>query len=66
MATPEKALFDILYLMPAKSNLFRRLTEIELPENFQFDLFDEWLTKVKNTSRQRLIQKWIKNRDNKN
>ncbi len=56
MAIPEKALFDTLYFIPAKSNLFKRLTEIELPENFRFDLLHEWLTQVKNKSRQKIIE----------
>jgi len=34
MATPEKALIDILYLTPAKSNLFKALPEVELPPSF--------------------------------
>ncbi|MFN3235198.1 MAG: hypothetical protein ACE365_07290 [Gammaproteobacteria bacterium] len=55
MATPEKALFDTLYLMPAKSNLFKSLTEVELPEAFQFKLIDEWVGLVKNPGRQEII-----------
>lgn len=55
MAIPEKALFDTLYLMPAKSNLFKRLTEIELPEDFHFEMFDEWLKHVKNKNRRKTI-----------
>ena len=57
MATPEKALFDTLYLMPAKSNLFKRLTELELPKNFQFKLIERWLKKVKHKGRRMMIQK---------
>lgn len=34
MATPEKALIDILYLTPAKSNLFKTLPEVELLPSF--------------------------------
>lgn len=34
MATPEKALIDIFYLSPAKTQLFKSLPEIELPTNF--------------------------------
>jgi hypothetical protein len=34
MATPEKALLDLLYLRPARSNLFRALPELELPPTF--------------------------------
>lgn len=56
MATPEKALFDTLYFIPAKSNLFKRLTEIELPENFQFDLLREWINQVKNKTRKKTIE----------
>lgn len=57
MATPEKALFDILYFMPTKSNLFKRLTEIEIVENFQFSFLEKWIKQVKNKSRQRSIEK---------
>ena len=57
MATPEKALFDTLYLMPTKSNLFKRLTELELPKNFQFKLIERWLKKVKHKGRRMMIQK---------
>ncbi len=56
MATPEKALFDTLYLMPAKSNIFKRLTEVELPEKFQVSKFDKWLRHVKHEGRKLLIQ----------
>jgi len=59
IATPEKALFDTLYLMPAKSNLFKRLTEIDIPENFQFSLFKQWLKYVKSKGRRVLIEKHI-------
>lgn len=57
MATPEKALFDALYLIPAKSNFFRRLTEVELPEDFCFDYFDKWLDLVENKLRENKIAK---------
>ena len=59
MATPEKALFDTLYLLPAKSNLFKRLTEIELPKGFRFELFDGWLNLVKNNSRHSLVKDYL-------
>lgn len=60
MATPEKALFDTLYLMPAKSDLFKRLTEIDLPKNFRFSLLNQWLKFVKNKSRCSLIKEGVK------
>lgn len=56
MATAEKALFDTLYLMPAKSNLFKRLTELDIPEDFNFALFKPWLKQVKNKSRRVMIE----------
>lgn len=34
LATPEKALVDFFYLSPARSRLFRRLPELELPRVF--------------------------------
>lgn len=34
MASPEKALVDVLYLAPARSMLFRALPEVELPRGF--------------------------------
>jgi len=34
LATPEKALVDFLYLMPARSRLFRAIPEIEWPRRF--------------------------------
>ena len=35
ISTPEKALFDVLYLAPARSRLFARLPELEIPQNFR-------------------------------
>jgi predicted transcriptional regulator of viral defense system len=34
LASPEKALLDVLYLRPARSQLFRALPELELPPGF--------------------------------
>lgn len=56
MATPEKALFDTLYLQPAKSYLFKKLTELEIPENFNFKLFESWFKLVSNKSRRTMIE----------
>lgn len=59
MATAEKALFDTLYLMPAKSNLFKKLTELEIPDNFNFALLQKWIKRVKNKSRRIMIEKML-------
>lgn len=56
MASPEKALFDTLYLMPAKSHLFSRLTEVELPEQFKAQQFEVWLKLVQHPGRRRLVE----------
>lgn len=57
IATPEKALFDTLYLLPAKSNLFRKLTELTLPENFNQKKFKIWLPLMQNISRRNMIER---------
>jgi hypothetical protein len=36
IATAEKALFDTLYLAPARSRLFARLPELEIPRQFRW------------------------------
>jgi hypothetical protein len=36
IATAEKALFDTLYLSPARSRLFARLPELEIPRDFRW------------------------------
>jgi predicted transcriptional regulator of viral defense system len=36
IATAEKALFDVLYLAPARSRLFARLPELEVPRRFRW------------------------------
>lgn len=56
MATPEKALFDTLYFMPAKSRLFKKLTEIEISDKFDFNMCKKWLKLVKNKHRRVMIE----------
>jgi predicted transcriptional regulator of viral defense system len=36
IASPEKALLDVFYLTPTKSNLFKSLPELELPKSFDY------------------------------
>jgi len=60
MATPEKALFDTLYLMPAKSNYFKKLTELDIPDDFNFSLFKKWIKLIKNKSRRVMIENSLK------
>lgn len=46
MATPEKALLDVLYLIPAKSRLFKTLPELEIPESFDVKKAFKMIDKV--------------------
>lgn len=59
MAIPEKALFDVLYLMPAKSHLFSRLTELEIPAHFRLSYFKKWLRYIENDGRKTMIKKQL-------
>lgn len=55
MATPEKALLDILYLSPARSGLFKSLPEVEIPKNFRIRLTKEMIGKIPSKKRQRMM-----------
>jgi predicted transcriptional regulator of viral defense system len=46
IATPEKALIDILYLTPARSKLFKTLPEIEFPSSFSQKKVKEIINKI--------------------
>lgn len=46
IASPEKALLDMLYFAQARSLLFRVSPEIELPENFNIPLVREMIKKI--------------------
>ncbi len=47
MATPEKAVFDTLYLARARGKRFSHLTEVELPAGFRPQVLTEWAAKIK-------------------
>jgi predicted transcriptional regulator of viral defense system len=55
IATPEKALFDILYLAPARSRLFARLPELDLPRSFRWPEVRKFVTQVKSESRRSFL-----------
>ena len=46
MATPEKAVFDTLYLARARGRRFSHLTEIELPAGFRPDVLLDWAARI--------------------
>lgn len=56
MATPEKALFDLLYLAPARSRLFAHLPEIEIPRSFRWARLRKYLPSIRSRSRRTYVQ----------
>lgn len=46
VATPEKALFDVIYLSGARSRLFAHLPELELPARFRHALLRQWAMRI--------------------
>jgi predicted transcriptional regulator of viral defense system len=46
IATPEKALLDVLYLTPARSRLFAALPEVEIPRRFDRNAARDWVARI--------------------
>jgi predicted transcriptional regulator of viral defense system len=55
MASPEKALLDLFYLSPARSNLFTTLPEIFIPKGFSWTRAAEIAAKIKSPSRRTIV-----------
>ncbi|MDP2955235.1 MAG: type IV toxin-antitoxin system AbiEi family antitoxin [Longimicrobiales bacterium] len=47
IASPEKALFDILYLSTRKGNRFAHLPETEMGKAFSYSAMEAWIAKVR-------------------
>jgi predicted transcriptional regulator of viral defense system len=60
IATPEKALFDLLYLAPGKSRLFSKLPELSIARGFQWQRLKEYTQRVKSSGRRTYIGERIK------
>ena len=60
MATPEKALFDTLYLAPGRSRLFAKLPELEIPRSFRWGQLQRYAAFVKSPSRRAFVLENIK------
>lgn len=59
IATPEKALFDTLYLSARKGRRFSHLPEIELPDDFSSGQMDAWIAEVDHgLLRQAVAERW--------
>jgi predicted transcriptional regulator of viral defense system len=60
IATPEKALFDLIYLAPGRSRVFSTLPEITIPRRFQWQRLKEYATLVKSPGRRAYIAERIR------
>lgn len=57
LASPEKALMDLLYLSPARSRLFAALPELELPADFDFKKAGQMIKRVASEKRRKIVQR---------
>ena len=60
LATPEKALFDMLYLAPGRSRVFSNLPELTIPRHFQWERLKEYTKLVKSSGRRAYIAERIR------
>ena len=60
IATPEKALFDLLYLAPGRSRVFSTQPELTIPRRFQWERLKEYTELVKSSGRRAYIAERIK------
>lgn len=60
IATPEKALFDLLYLAPGRSRVFSNQPELTFPRRFQWQRLKEYTELVKSSGRRAYITERIK------
>jgi len=60
IATPEKALFDLLYLAPGRSRVFSRLPELTISHRFQWQRLKEYNDLVQSSGRQAFIAERIR------
>jgi predicted transcriptional regulator of viral defense system len=59
IASPEKALFDVLYLGPGRSRLFASLPELEFPREFRWSQLRDLAKVVKSSTRRTFIERRI-------
>lgn len=55
IATPEKAMFDLVYLAPGRSRVFSVLPELTIPRRFQWQRLNEYTSLVKSAGRRAFI-----------
>ena len=61
IATPEKALFDWVYLSPTRSRLFVKLPELEIPKSFSWPETVRWAKPIHGISRRAFVQTKLAN-----
>ncbi len=59
IATPEKAIFDLVYLAPGRSRVFSKLPELTIPPRFQWKRLKEYTELVKSSGRRAFIAERI-------
>jgi hypothetical protein len=57
LASPEKALVDVLYLEPARSRLFASLPELELPSGFDWRGARGWVAHIPSQRTRGLVRR---------
>ena len=60
MATPEKALIDYFYLTQTRTNLFRALPELTLPETFNRNTAKKIIARIPYSKRRSLVEARLK------
>lgn len=56
LATPEKALFDVVYLSGGRSRVFAHLPELELPTRFRRGLLREWTRRIVGPRKRSMVE----------
>lgn len=59
IATPEKALFDLLYLAPGRSRVFSNLPELTIPRRFRWQRLKEYTKLVGSAARRAYISERV-------
>lgn len=61
IATPEKALFDTMYLSARKGRRFTHMPEIEMPTGFSPTAVEEWISRIRHHPlRRAIVQRWLR------
>jgi predicted transcriptional regulator of viral defense system len=59
IATPEKAVFDTMFISAGSSGRFAHLPELEIPSTFSSSAVEEWIARVKPAPRRAsIVERW--------